>query len=421
MFCLFSKKDFSILIGNALDHYDTAVYGLLVPVIAPLFFPDFDPVVQLILGYSVLTTSFITRPLGSFVFGNFARKYGPISGLSYSLMGVSIAMIGLGCLPTYTEIGWGAALSLIGIRMIKGFFSAGETTIAKLHIMDEKPAAQALTVSYYYQSSSTVGAVVASGIVTLLLLFSLPEAWRFCFWIGGVVGGFGYFLRRYETAPAKTYTLKESPFSHFTSFWTYKADIFRVALATAFGYVTGTIPLVFMNSFVPLITPITLDVMMVFNTILLGVIIVGTPLIGRITGKFSEEKVMSLASSVLALTIVPLFAYLPGASLEYVIFVRVWIVFWGVVFMCPMNFWFKSLFPPREQYLLVGVGGAVGATTIGRSLTPLCLWLWDTTKLSYSPALYLALLMGIVAYVIYTKGLVVSRETGEGAENRCMI
>jgi MFS family permease len=414
MLRLFSKKDFSILIGNALDHYDSIVYGLLVPIIAPLFFPDFDPVVQLILGYSVLTTSLITRPVGSIIFGNVARKYGPISGLSYSLIGVSIAMVALGCLPTYADIGWFSPLGLMGARMVKGIFSAGETTIAKLYIMDEKTSDQALTISYYYQSSSSLGAIVASGIVTLLLLFPTPDAWRLCFLIGGVLAGFGYFLRRFGNPPLENSVPKDTSFFHLKSLWNHKADITRIALATAFGYITALIPLVFMNSFVPLITSITLDVMMLFNTILLSFIIVGTPLIGKITGKFSGQSVMTLASVILMLSIIPLFVHLPGASLEYVIFVRVWIVFWGIVFMCPMNFWFKSLFPSREQYLLVGVGGALGATLLGQSLIPLCLWLWSITKLSYAPALYLAVLMGITAYAIYTYDLTVSRKAVKG-------
>lgn len=414
MLRLFSKKDCSILIGNALDHYGTLVYSFLVPIIAPLFFPDFDPAVQLILGYSVLTTALITRPLGSFVFGNIARKYGPICGLSYSLIGASIAMVAMGCLPTYTDIGWLAPLGLIGARMLKSIFSTGETTIAKLYVMDEKTSDQALTISYYYQSSSSLGEIVASGIVTLLLFFPTPEAWRFCFLIGGALAGFGYFLRRFDCSHLEHSVPKDTSFFHLKSLWNHKADITRIALATAFGYSTALIPLVFMNSFVPLVTSISLDVMMIFNTVLLSFTIVGTPLIGKITGKFSGQRVMIFSSVILTLSIIPLFVYLPGASLEYVIFVRVWIVFWGIVFMCPMNFWFKSLFPSREKYLLVGVGGALGSTLLGQPLIPLCLWLWNITKLSYAPALYLAVLMGITTYAIYTYDLTASRKAVKG-------
>lgn len=66
------------------------------------------------------------------------------------------------------------------------------------------------------------------------------------------------------------------------------------------------------------------------------------------------------------------------------------------------NFWFKSLFHTPEQYLLVGMGTALGASTIGRATTPLCLWLWYVSGTSIAPALYLALLTFLTAYGIYS-------------------
>lgn len=396
----FSKQDFSLLMGNALDHYDSAIYGFLVPLLAPLFFPEQDPISQLILGYSVLGTSLITRPLGTWIFGSFSRKHGPVPGLSLSLIGVSLSMIGLGCLPTSLAVGWWAPVCLIGVRMVKGLFSAGESTLAKLYVMEDKPKDKALTASYFYQSSSMVGSILASAAATMTLFSSYPWMWRLCFIGGGLIGCIGYLLRLYGKDLHQVTTLSHSQFSLL---WKYKIDILRVAIATIFGYITGTIPFVFMNTFVPLISSISLETMMLLNTFLLGLDMVLIPFIGRFTGRYPGEKVMVIASIVLALTIVPLFAYLPDSSLSYVVFVRLWIVFWGIVFMCPMNFWFKSLFPKQEQYLLVGMGGALGATTIGRLLTPACLGLWNLTGLSYAPALYLAGLMGLTAYVIYSR------------------
>lgn len=396
-----NQKDLSILIGNALDHYDSAIYGFLAPILAPVFFPNYDPIVQLILAYSVLSTSLVTRPLGSFIFGMVARHYGPVSGMAYSLIGVALSTVFLGFLPGYEKIGWVAPASLIGIRMVKGLFAAGESTIAKLYIMEHKGSSQALKASYLYHSSSMAGTILASGAVTLVLASS-HEVWRWCFWVGGLTGVAGYILRRYSSTPAETKAFEAYQLSSLISLWQHKANILRVAMATGFGHITGTVPFIFMNSFVPLVTSISLETMMVLNTALLAFDMVLIPLLGRITLKYDGVKVMGFASLVLSLTIIPLFAYLPEASLGYVAFVRVWIVFWGVVFLCPMNFWFKSLFPVTEQYLLVGMGGALGATTIGRLTTPLCLWLWYVSELSFIPAVYMAIIMIGTSYIIFT-------------------
>lgn len=395
-----SPKDVSILIGNTLDHYDSAIYGFLAPILAPLFFPNYDPIVQLILAYSILGTSLVTRPIGAFIFGMIARNYGPVSGMSYSLIGIAITSVCIGSLPVYAAMGWIAPFTLILLRMVKGIFAAGESTIAKMYIMENKSAAAALKASFYYQSSSMLGSILASGAVSLVIFSSL-EAWRMCFWIGGLAGLTGYFLRRYHDEPNACKAFDSYRISVLPTFWKNRANLLRVAMATGFGHVTATIPFIFMNSFVPLITDISFETMMLLNTALLIIDMLLIPSMGQYLIRYDSRKVMISSSLILALTIVPLFAYLPKASLNYVIFVRMWIVFWGVVFLCPLNFWFKSLFPASDQYLLTGMGGALGAGVIGRLTIPLCLWLWHASGWAFLPAVYLAGVMLLTAAVIY--------------------
>jgi divalent metal cation (Fe/Co/Zn/Cd) transporter len=73
----FSRKDFTILLGNAVDHFDTSIYAFLAPVMAPLFFPHADPVVGLIMAYSIFATSIITRPFGTYIFGMICKSKWP--------------------------------------------------------------------------------------------------------------------------------------------------------------------------------------------------------------------------------------------------------------------------------------------------------------------------------------------------------
>ena len=133
-----SKRDYSILIGSAVDHFDTALYSFLAPIFAQLFFPTSDPIISLILAYSVLATTIITRPLGSYIFGLIALTSGPAVSLSYSLVGVGMTTLALGFLPTYNQIGVYAPILLIILRFFSGIFSAGEISIAKLYILAEK-------------------------------------------------------------------------------------------------------------------------------------------------------------------------------------------------------------------------------------------------------------------------------------------
>src|SRR6187200_1368423 len=91
-----TKRDISILLGNILDHYDIALFSFFAPVLGPIFFPTYDPIVQLILTYGLSITSLISKPLGTYLFGMIASTYGPMLGLSYSLIGVAITTLCLG-------------------------------------------------------------------------------------------------------------------------------------------------------------------------------------------------------------------------------------------------------------------------------------------------------------------------------------
>ena len=41
-------------LGNLFEHYDTALFGFLSPFLAPLIFPDKEPIVALILTYAII-------------------------------------------------------------------------------------------------------------------------------------------------------------------------------------------------------------------------------------------------------------------------------------------------------------------------------------------------------------------------------
>lgn len=133
-----NKRDISILIGNALDHFDTVLYGFLAPLLAGIFFPNHDKIVALILTYSVLATSLFTRPIGSYFFGVIAKKYGGVFALSHSLIGVALTTALIGLIPSHAQIGWLAPLLLVVIRTMQGIYSEGECAIAKLFILENK-------------------------------------------------------------------------------------------------------------------------------------------------------------------------------------------------------------------------------------------------------------------------------------------
>ena len=59
------------VVGNVLEWYDFALFGVLAPIIAAKFFPSADPLAGLISSYTVFAIGFLARPLGGVIFGHY--------------------------------------------------------------------------------------------------------------------------------------------------------------------------------------------------------------------------------------------------------------------------------------------------------------------------------------------------------------
>jgi len=433
-----SKRDFSILIGNAMDHFDTALYGFLAPLLAGIFFPNHDKVVALILTYSVLATSLFTRPIGSYFFGVIAKKYGGVFALSHSLIGVALSTAFIGAIPSHAQIGWLAPMLLVVLRTLQGIYSEGECAIAKLYILENKDETKAFKASYLYQTSTMVGIILASFVSTIVLNIEYNEYWRLCFIFGGMTALIGYFLRKsadiivkpslssrgLTAGSNKKYkitlrnfwipwsshgmTPRSSPRNDVASsllldlntIWNNRLSILRVSFAVGFSYMTYIVPFIFMNSFIPLITDISLETMMKFNTEFLVFDMIMIPIIGHLAKKLHYLKILSGTLIIMSLSIIPLWLFLNNSSIWYVNFVRVWIIILGVGFLAPLNCWLNDLFKTADKYMLVGIGSSIGSSLIGRLTPSICLMLWHITGNSLSIAVYITVISIVTLWAV---------------------
>jgi len=394
-----TNRDISILLGNLLDHFDSALYGFLAPIIAPIFFPGHDPIVQLILAYSFMATSIITRPLGAFIFGNIAKKYGPLVSMSYSLTGVAIFGTSMGFIPSYEQIGFWSAGLLLLIRCIKGTFAAGENAIVKLYILENKDHKAALKASYIYQGSSMIGAILASAISALILWLDRPELWRYCFMGSGLICFVAYGMRYFGTTQDEKLLFQSYESSTLQTFWKHRIAMLAVAFTTALSHMTYAIPCIVMNSLMPLIADISLEEMMELNTILLILDMLMIFMIGPFLTRFDYMRVIHQSTIAMILSIPILIIFLPGSSIWYISFVRIWIIFLGVIFMCPQNLYYKKLFEnTKDQYVLVGMANALGAGALGKTIPAVSMWLWYLTESIWS----IGGMFGLVAICVYS-------------------
>lgn len=387
-----------VLTGNLFDHYDSNLYAMMAPFLAPLFFPQSDPVVSLILAYGLLSVGIVTRPLGAFIFGHLARHRGPGRCLQVSLCGMALATGGMALLPTHAHIGGWASAGLALLRGLQGFFGAGETAIAGLYALSFCPPSKHGWYGGIYQSSTVLGIFFASAFSTAVsALPAYAWCWRVPFLLGFFTACIGVYLRN-SLSLAKEIPIRVRPAGDdekgcigdlLRTFYTNRSLFISVVAVSALSYVTYSIPFVFMNSFVPLVNPIPLSTMMFMGTSFLLLDMILCPILGTIADRFSLAGVMKMAALSLAIGFIPMFLWIPYASSWMLVGMRMWVVLWGLVFLAPFYGWLATVLPLKERFLLQGVGYQVGSEVFGRSLPAVCMWLWYQTHSTWVLGVYI--------------------------------
>lgn len=387
------------MLGNVLEHYDNALFGLLAPFIAPLFFDNTDPVTALILTFGMIPLGILMRPLGSLFFGWIGDRFGRTRALFCSLVGMALATFAMGCLPTYAEAGMYAPVLLAIGRVVQNFCAAGESIGGAIFILEHTEPAKRNFMSALFNSTSLAGIMLASLLVTVFSYRgNIEENWRWLFWLGSICAALGILLRlkaqdanEYAKSTKKNllWTLKE-----------HRGALLSIILVSGFSYTTYTLAFTLMNGFVPMITTLSKTEVMGANTLLLMLDMCLLPLFGLVASKIDQAKLMYSAAVTTVISAVPLFYLLDDARLSTVVITRVIILFLGVAFSATYHSWIQERVPAASRYTVLSLGYALGSQLIGAPSSALSLWLYKTMGWIGAPALYLMATGVMAAFVI---------------------
>jgi MFS family permease len=388
-----------------LDHYDTALYGFLAPFIAPVFFPKEDPIVALIYTYGLMLASLLSRPLGAMFFGKWGAQLGGKHSFILSLSGLSVTTGLMGLVPGYNSIGIYAPIAVALLRLGQGFFAAGETTIAPLFILHHVQKKNYGKVSGLFGSTTVFGELIASLIATVISITPHPELlWRLPFLASFATGLVGLYMR----SSVRFCNSKESTVQQFSipkTLFNHKRLLARIIVLSGLTYITYSIPFVFLNSFIPKVTSISLTSMLMFNTTLLIFDMMLAPLLGLIADRFTHKRFMAFMTTSLMVTAIPLFALIPNSSLLTITLIRTWIVILGLGINVPFKPWLMDQVNGPQSYLLAGIGYSIGSELFGRNAPTICFWLWHQTGWVYAPALYIVAIcfLGFMALTVRSR------------------
>lgn len=195
------------VVGSVVEFYEFAVYAVLAPTLAIVFFPATDPTTALLSALAIYALAFFARPLGGFVWGALADRIGRKRTLTFTLILMSLATLLIGVLPSHAAIGVAAPILLVVLRFLQGFSAGGEISGAVSFIAEHSPANR----RGFYVGMITVGAgagVLLGTLVPATMVLSLDPAqmqswgWRIPFLLALPLGAVAFYIRsRLEETP----------------------------------------------------------------------------------------------------------------------------------------------------------------------------------------------------------------------------
>lgn len=373
--------------GNLLKHYDTALYGLLAPTLAPLFFTDCDPITALILTYAILPVSIITKPLGCLVFGWIGDTRGRRQALSYSLIGIAVTSLLVGLLPTYQQIGPWAPIFLTILCMMQNFFAAAESTGGAIFTLEHTKTSKRTIVSSLYDLSTIAGVFLASLVVSYYTSTGcILQMWRTLFCFGAASAILGIILRLKAKESAEFVPSQKNSLQVLLE---HKQALLCIAFASGLSHTTYTLSFTLMNGFLPIVSNVSLSESMQVNTSLLVLDMLGLVFFGFVANRFGTEKVMKLACIGIALCSCPIFYLFQQADLQLCILLRSLLVLLGTAFAAPYYAWAIGLVAAENRYTVLSIGASLGTLFIASPSSALSLWLYQETGFAAAPGFYL--------------------------------
>ncbi len=187
------------IIGTVLEWYDFAIFGVLSPVLASIFFPQKDTATSLLLTLSIFATGFVMRPLGGIFFGHIGDKYGRKKAIIISMLLMAVATTAIGLLPIHVTPHLMIVLVLLGLRLLQGFSVGGDTAGVMIFISEMAPRKRFfLFQSFIYSGMAggmVLGLIVGKSAIAAYHSDLHSNAWRVPFLMGSILGIIGAYLR----------------------------------------------------------------------------------------------------------------------------------------------------------------------------------------------------------------------------------
>ncbi|MDB5631477.1 MAG: alpha-ketoglutarate permease [Tardiphaga sp.] len=369
--------------GNLVEWYDFYAYTAFALYFAPAFFPTSDPVVQQLNAAVLFSATFLKRPLGGWLFGYLADRYGRRISLMLSVLCMCFGSLIIACTPTYATIGFAAPMILAFARIIEGLSLGGEYGASATYLSE---VADAKHRGFYssFQYVTLIGGQLTAIIVLLLLqkVFLTEQelkdwGWRIPFVIGALLAIFAAVMRRdlHETPAFLEAKRLAKPMGSIRGLLKYPRELLLVVGLTAGGTAAFYTFTTYMQTFVKLSVGLTTDQT---TTVIFGSLIFATflqPLYGALSDRIGRKPLLIFFGVAGTLGTIPILTTLQTTKSPFMAFLLICAAWIFVAGYTSINAIVKAeLFPTNIRALGVGLPYALTVSIFGGTAPAIALY-----------------------------------------------
>ncbi|MEU5261028.1 MFS transporter [Amycolatopsis sp. NPDC021455] len=188
-------------IGNLVEWYDWYAYAAFTTYFAKSFFPTSDTTAAFLGSAAVFAVGFLMRPLGGWMLGRFADRFGRRSALVLSVTLMAGGSLLIAVTPSYHTIGIAAPILLLIARLVQGLSVGGEYSTSATYLSEvATPGKRGFYSSFQYVTLYG-GQLLALGLQLILQALLTEQqltswGWRIAFVVGTVAALSVMWLRR---------------------------------------------------------------------------------------------------------------------------------------------------------------------------------------------------------------------------------
>lgn len=188
--------------GNLLEYYDWYVYSSFAIYFAHVFFPHGNQTAELLNAAAVFAVGFFMRPVGGWLLGMAADKYGRRTALTLSVTGMCLGSLAIAVCPTYEQVGLLAPTILVLARLAQGLSLGGEYGASATYLAEMSSPEHRGFWSGFLYVTLVMGQLLALLILLLMQYVLLtPQqigawGWRIPFFLGALGALLVFWLRR---------------------------------------------------------------------------------------------------------------------------------------------------------------------------------------------------------------------------------